>query len=252
MDRKLFLSVIGAGAAWGFALPSVAASGGSLRVGAQVPQSELFAELPAAAQGLWVRYIMGFGTPYQKQIGFGLEQTPVAERYFIETQVGMPGGNCNPNSVRKAYLNAKRFGNLIQVYGVEAYVTRNGNLLLYDPGSPLMLLDSKHLYGAVPCTIQAFQADDADAPAHPARYSENAIVVPKSAVPATRCAGSFASGGLHDFEVWRSPQLPLGIAKIAARVEGLPPFEMRLDSYGRDFRTSISETLDGVKAMQNT
>jgi hypothetical protein len=250
MDRKLFLSIVGAGAASSSLLPALA-SAGALHTGAEVPQSELFASLPIGAEGLWVRYIMGFGVPYQKQIGFGVEKTPVATRYYIETQVGMPGGNCNPNSVRKAYLSAKRFGSLIEVYGVEAYVTRNGNLLLYDPGSPLMLLDSSHLYGDAPCTIDAYGPGSAAVPAHPAPYSENAIVVAKSNVPATRCAGSFASGGLRKFEVWRSPNLPLGIAQIAAHVEGMPPFKMTLDSYGHDFRTAVSETLDGVRAIQN-
>jgi hypothetical protein len=249
MDRRLFLSIVGAGAASGFALPSFAAQ--ALQVGTKVPQSVLFAALPSGAPGTWVRYIMGFGTPYQKQIGFGVEETPIATRYFVETQVGLPGGNCNPNSVRKAYLLTKRFGNLIQVYGVEAYVTRNGNLLMYDEGSPLMLLDSRHLYGQTPCTIQAYESGSAKAPSHPAHYSENAIVVPKTEMPATRCAGAFQGDGLQNFEVWSAPALPLGVARISARVQGLPPFELALDSYGDDFKTNVNETLDAVRAMQN-
>ncbi len=248
MDRRLFLSIVGAGAASGFPSSSFAAG---LQVGAKVPQSELFAALPMGIPGTFVRYVMGFGTPYQKQIGFGIEQTPIATRYFIETQVGMPGGNCNPDSVRKAYLLTKRFGNLIQIYGVEAYVTRNGNLLMYDQGTPLLLLDSRHLYGQTPCTIESYGASSAKAPAHPAHYSENAIVVPKSEVPATRCASIFASDGLQNFEVWSSPAIPLGVAKISARVQGMPPFELALDSYGHDFKTNIPESLDAVRALQN-
>jgi hypothetical protein len=249
MDRRLFLSVAGAGAAGAFALPAFAAQ--ALHAGANVPQSQLFAALPSAVPGAFVRYVMGFGVPYQKQIGFGVEETPIATRYFIETQVGMPGGNCNPNSVRKAYLRTKRFGNLIEVYGVEAYVTRNGNLLLYDAGTPLMLLDSAHLYGQTPCTIESYGPGNAEAPVHSAHYSEDAIVVPKSELPATRCTGSFSSDGLQNFDVWSSPSLPLGIAKITARVRGLPPFELALDSYGHDFKTNIREPLDAVRAMQN-
>ena len=71
-----------------------------------------YAVLPAARSGLWIRYIMGFGVPYQKQIGFGVERTPIAERYFIETQVGMPGGSCNPNTMKKAYLRTRTFGSV--------------------------------------------------------------------------------------------------------------------------------------------
>jgi hypothetical protein len=76
-------------------------------------------------------------------------------------------------------------------------------------------------------------------------------VVPKSELPATRCTGVFQGDGLQSFEVWSSSTLPLGVAKISARVQGLPPFELALDSYGHDFKTNVNETLDAVRAMQN-
>jgi len=250
MDRQLFLSIAAAAAATSVVpLPAFATS--ALKDGAQASQADLFASLPMAKPGLWVRYIMGFGVQYQKQIGFGVEETPVSNRYFIETQVGMPGGSCNPNSMKKAYLKTREFGGLIQIYGIEAYVSRSGNLLLYDAGTtPLMLLDSKHLYEEAPCTISAFEPSPIAVPAHAVKQSEGSIVVARNAASATRCAGRFESASLREFEVWRSEEFPLGVAKINARVQGMPAFALALDSYGHDFKTGIPEPLEAVKAMQ--
>jgi hypothetical protein len=251
MDRQEFLSLIGAGVALG-ALPAVAHAAAEIQQGERVSQTELFSSLPIAKPGLWVRYVMGFGIPYQKQIGFGIEETPIATRYFIETQVGMPGGSCNPDSVKKAYLKTRDFGGLIEVYRVYAYVARNNNMLLYDEDStPLLLLDSRHLYNDAPCTVGAVTSETVSVPGHPVKQSEGSIVVARGHAPATRCAARFSTGGLRELRVWQSESLPLGVAKIEARVDGMDAFALALDSWGTDFHTNIPEPLDTVKAEQS-
>jgi hypothetical protein len=252
MQRQDFLATLAGLAAIG-AFPFPASASAALQEGARVDQAELFASLPYARPGLWVRYIMGFGVPYQKQIGFGLEQTPLATRYFIETQVGMPGGSCNPNSVKKAYLKTRSFGSLIEVYGIEAYVARNNNMLLYDEDTtPLLLLDSRHLYADSACTVSAIGSETVEVPGHPVKQSEGSIAVAKDPSPATRCAAQFTGSGLREFKVWRSESLPLGVAKIEARVDGMGSFALALDSYGTDFHTNIPEPLDAVRAQQSS
>lgn len=243
-----------AGMAVAGVFPLSARASADLREGATLSQADLFTSLPIARPGLWLRYVMGFGVEYQKQIGFGIEQTPIATRYFIETQVGMPGGSCNPNSVKKAYLKTRSFGGLIEAYAIEAYVARNNNMLLYDDGgsTPLLLLDSRHLYADSDCTLAAVGSELVNVPGHPVKQSEGSISVAKDSSPATRCAARFSSSGLREFKVWRSDSLPLGVAKIEARVDGMGAFALGLDSYGTDFRSNIAESLDTVRAEQTS
>jgi hypothetical protein len=252
MERQEFLSLVGAaGVALG-AFPAIVRASADIQQGARVSQAALFSSLPIARPGLWIRYVMGFGIPYQKQIGFGIEETPIATRYFIETQVGMPGGSCNPDSVKKAYLKTREFGGLIEAYGVYAYVARNNNMLLYDEDStPLLLLDSRHLYNDAPCTVGALTPETVSVPGHPVKQSEGSIVVAKDHAPTTQCAARFSGGGLRELRVWQSASLPLGVAKIEAHVDGMEPFALALDSWGTDFRTNIPEPLDTVKAEQS-
>ncbi len=211
-----------------------------------------YAVLPAARAGLWVRYIMGFGVPYQKQIGFGIEHTPIAQRYFIETQVGMPGGSCNPNTMKKAYLRTRMYGNLTQIYGVEAYVSRSSTLVMLDQDQPppLRLLDSSHLYPSRGGTITRQAASTMKVPRQAAHQSENSIVVEKTAVACTQCSARFDDPLLKELELWTSSSVPLGVGRMRANVSGMPPFELAVDSYGFDFHTGITESLDAVRAQQ--
>jgi hypothetical protein len=240
MKRTDFLA-LGAGAFAGALLPLDAYA------------SDLFASLPPARPGLWVRYILGFGVPYQKQIGFGVERTPLAERYFIETQVGMPGGSCNPNTMKKAYLRTRSFGNLTHVYGVEAYVSRSSATVMLDEDrpSPLLLLDSPHLYPKSTAARTRFSHATVDVPRHPAQQSEDNIVVGMKPVVCTRCAASFNEPLLKELELWTSPHVPLGVGRMRASVAGMPPFELTVESYGFDFKTGIHESLDAVRAEQS-
>lgn len=239
MNRNDFLA-LGAGACAGALLP--------LQALAWQP----YTVLPAARAGLWVRYIMGFGVPYQKQIGFGIERTPVAERYFIETQVGMPGGSCNPNTMKKAYLRTRTFGSLTQIYGVEAYVSRSSTLVMLDQDQPppLRLLDSAHLYPKNAGTTTKNIRSTVNVPRHAVQQSEDSIVVAKTAVACTQCAAHFDDPLLKELEIWTASSVPLGVGRMRGRVSGMPPFELAVDSYGFDFKTGISESLEAVRAQQ--
>jgi hypothetical protein len=212
-----------------------------------------YAVLPAARAGLWVRYVMGFGVPYQKQIGFGIERTPISERYFIETQVGMPGGSCNPNTMKKAYLRTRSFGNLTQVYGIEAYVSRSSTLVMLDQDQPppLRLLDSTHLYPKNGAAVTKNVSSTVNVPRQAVHQSENSIVVAKTAVRCTQCSARFDDPLLKELELWTSSTVPLGVGKMRARVGGMPPFELAVDSFGFDFRTGITQSLDAIRAQQS-
>lgn len=212
-----------------------------------------YALLPAARSGLWVRYVMGFGVPYQKQIGFGIERTPVAQRYFIETQVGLPGGSCNPNTMKKAYLRTRTFGNLTQVYGVEAYVSRSSTLVMLDEDNPppVRLLDSPHLYPKGDAAFTKQGASTVSVPRKAVHQSEDSIVVEKTSVACTQCAARFDDPLLKELQLWTSAGVPLGVGLMRARVTGMPPFELKVDSYGFDFHTGISDTLEAVRAQQS-
>ena len=251
MKRNDFL-VFSAAALGGMLLPTQAYAE-ALRTGSRVSSAQLFAVLPQARPGLWVRYIMGFGVPYQKQIGFGVERTPLATRYFIETQVGMPGGSCNPNTMKKAYLRTRTFAGVTQVYGIEAYVSRSSTLVMLDQDSPppLMLLDSKHLYPRGSGTITRLGNATMKVPKSSTHQSENSIVMEKSAISCTQCAASFDEPLLKSLELWASSDVPLGIGMMRANVSSMPPFEMTIDSYGYDFHTGISASLDAVRAQQS-
>ena len=251
MKRNDFL-VLGAGLLTADLLP-LRAGAALLRDGARVEPHELFAGLPVARPGLWVRYILGFGVQYQKQIGFGLEETPLAKRYFIETQVGMPGGSCNPNTMKKAYLKTRAFGNLMYVYGVEAYVSRSSTMVMLDQDQPppLHLLDGSHLYDKGAGTVTRLRSGTMPVPKQAAHQSEDSIVMAKTAVACTQCAAKFDQALLKELEVWSAPDVPLGVGKVRARVAGMPEFNLAVDSYGFDFHTGIAASLDSIRAQQS-
>ncbi|MGZ3509440.1 MAG: hypothetical protein ACXWNJ_13665 [Vulcanimicrobiaceae bacterium] len=212
-----------------------------------IAQPELVAGLPLARPGQWVRYIMGFGQPYLKQIGFGIERTPRESRYYVETETGIPGGACNPNTIKKAYLRANHFGPLLSPYAIEAYVAKAGDMvMLYqgpDAPSSLLLLDDKHLYTSAPCTVRSRGSANVRAAGKTIACTHVALDV-----PARRESQSQTAGALQSFAVWTSPHVTLGLVMMHARVVGLEPFELTLDSHGPHFTSGIPESLDAVRA----
>lgn len=243
MRRTMFLTSAAAlAAAWLCELPAVA---GALVPGTRLSQERIFAALPLPVPGTWVRYVMGFGVPYLKQIGFGVERTPVSQRYYIESETGVAGGACNPNTVKKAYLRGDRFGSIVAREPVQAYVARAGSMvMLYEgPDAPahVLLLDDRHLYTGDPCTLRASAPATVRAAGRSYACTHASIAVDGETAPV---------GSLRSFEVWTSDAVALGVVKMRAILTGSGPFELTLDSFGTHFVTGIPESLDAIRATQ--
>ncbi len=251
MLRSRFVQLLGLSSLASLAGRVVAAASESarpLRPGMRLFQTDLFTQLPGARVGEWVRYVMGFGVTYLKQIGFGEERTPDDSLLFVETQIGVPGGTCNPNTTKKAYLDTRHFGELISQYPVKAYVAKQGNMLtrsddagsMGHPAARLLLLDGSYLYDPRRCTITS--------------VDDRVVRVGTSDVATMHIACRFKSpsGGalrMSKFEVWQSGRVPMGIVKMRATVPDLEPFTLALDSYGRNFKTSLAVPLQSIRAL---
>jgi hypothetical protein len=233
------------------AIAALAASALPSRAFAErISRAALADALPAASAGTWVRYIVEFGASYQKQIGFGIERTPVATRYFVESQVGMPGGSCNPDTIRKAYLRAGAFAGVLTSDPVTTYIARANNMLVtYDDSSPLRLLDVRALYADVDGTLSQ-QPATARVPSGAAAQSQGSLSVAYHHAAATRALFRPDSGPLRSLEIVRVEGVPLGLASLEASIAGAPAFSLRLDSYGHDYQTEIADSLDAIRAEQ--
>ena len=129
-------------------------------------QDALFALGSPGRSGEWLRLIIGSGVQYQKQIGLGMERGEDGPIAFVETQIGMPGGACNPNTLKKTYLRTDRFGTLIASPRVLACVAHSGTMLTRwaDAGAGetqaqadahLRLLDVPYVYDRRPITVES-------------------------------------------------------------------------------------------------
>ena len=216
-------------------------------VGRPTTQPDLFAALPRPVRGSWLRLVMGSGVPYQKQIGLGSE---AGDLLYVETQIGTPGGSCNPNTLKKTYLRGARFGGLVTEYAVRANVARSGNTLtrwgdiaggqtVAEGDRDLRLLDAHYLYDDRPCVVESV------APA--------TLHVAGSAHATTHVVASFRSPSgderLEHIELWHTTGVPFGVARYRAKLRGIDPFELTLESYGHTFKSEIAASLSTVRAM---
>lgn len=219
---------------------------GSELVGATMSQRALFERLPAGRPGQWTRVILGSGATYQKQIGIGSEDDPTGRMTYFETQVGMPGGSCNPASMRKAYLRDPRVGSLLDDYRVTLNIGRTENMIYrYGDASAggrdetLRLFDERYLYDGRPMRIVSV----ASARIHVASaMHETTHVVGEYRTPGT------GNDRLRHVELWHAPEFPFGLAKYRATLRGLDPFEMHVYSHGNRFETMLAMKLDAVRA----
>ncbi len=230
-----------------------ALAAGALRpppaLGAVTTQEALFDRVGPPRSGDWVRLVMDSGVAYQKQIGLGVEAVGDGERLFVETQIGMPGGQCNPNTLKKTYLRAARFTSLLAAYPVLAYVAFSGTIVTRwgDVGGGqtqagdekrLRLIDAKHVYDTRPCTIVASRRET--------------VRVRTGSYSTKRVTAVFARGpreSLERVDLWTSPRVPFGVVRYRAHLRGLAPFEIELDSHGRSYRTDLAMTLQTIRAM---
>lgn len=241
MNRTTFLG----GAAATLAGTGVAAHASEL-VGRTLTQRDLFARLPAGRPGQWTRIILGSGATYQKQIGIGSEMSAGRRVAFFETQIGMPGGSCNPASMRKAYLRGATIGSLLDDYPVAINIGRTENMIYrYGDGAPgagdetLHLFDERYLYD--PRAM------------HVVSVRPQRIHVASATHDVTHVVGEYRTAGagnerLRRVELWYAPEFPFGLAKYRATLRGLDPFEMHVYSHGDRFATMLAMKLDDVRA----
>ncbi len=221
---------------------------GAELVGATMTQGELFDALPAGRPGQWTRVILGSGATYQKQIGIGREANTAGEVTYFETQVGMPGGSCNPASMRKAYLRDGRVGSLLDEYALSINIGRTENMIYRYGDSAgaktagddtLHLFDERYLYDRRPMRVVSVKTER--------------IHVASAMHETTHVACEYRTAGtgnerLQHVELWHSPAFPFGLAKYRATLRGLDPFEMHVYSHGERFASMLAMKLDDVRA----
>lgn len=262
MDRRRFLDCAFAGAGttgiWAALLaPAVAGV---------TTQRALFAALPRPKPGDWVRFVMGSGVEYQKQVGAGSEVTEHGALMYYETQVGTPGGSCNPNTMKRTYLRGSSFTSLFDRAPVLADVANSGTTLTRwsDVGggqtqSPtdarLQLLDALYLYDERPLHVVASNGETLALPASaPYGGSENSSRGKLRSTATTHLVAEFAPPydarhKLARIELWTSPAVPFGVAKYRAIAHGSEPFELRLYSFGTRFKTDLAMSLETIRSL---
>jgi hypothetical protein len=215
-------------------------------------QGDLFASLPHGRPGQWTRVILGSGATYQKQIGLGTEIDRTGRsRLYVETQVGMPGGSCNPSSMRKAYLREAAFGSILHGYSLLANVGRTENMVYrYGDDVPggtsaasdsiLHLLDEPWLYDSRPLRIKS---------AKPERIHIASAMHDTTHVVAEFSKPRTAKERLERVELWHSPDFPFGVARYRATLRGLEPFELHVYSHGVRFTSLLAMSLDEVREI---
>lgn len=247
MNRRSFVGAV-AGTLAVAATPF--ATFASSLVGRPTTQHELFAALPRPERGSWLRLVMGSGVAYQKQIGLGSESGNAGDLLYVETQIGLPGGSCNPNTLKKTYLRGTRYSGLMTEYAIAANVARSGNTLsrwgdvaggqaAAQGDEYLRLLDAHYLYDARPCVVESLGTATLHVAGAP---HETTHVVASFGAPT-------GDARLEHIELWHLPGVPFGVARYRAKLRGIAPFELTLESYGRAFKSDISASLATIRAM---
>lgn len=250
MNRSSFLCGT-AGALVAAGAPALAGAA-AFREGTTTTQAALFAALPKPKAGDWTRIILGAGAPYQKQIGTGIETAADgSKRAFFEIQVGSPGGSCNPNSLRKAYLRGTEFGSLLDVYPLVSNIGRSANLVFryadvtdtakHDgEDSLLRLVDQKVLYDARPVRIVS--------------VARARIHVASRDVETTHTVAEFAPSQnsaerLRRIELWSTPAFPFGVARYRATIAGLDPYDLHVYAAGTAYASDLRMSLDAIRQV---
>lgn len=229
-------------------------------------QASLVAGAPQPKPGEWVRLILGTGVAYQKQIGVATEATETNDLRYFETQVGLPGGACNPNTMKRTYLKGDRFGSLLVPQPVLADVADSGTTLTRwadveggqtqpQTDATLKLLDVNYLYDDRPVRIVSSKKETLRLPG-PIAYAgpEDSARGPLSAHETTHVVAEFvgktdAKHRLSRVEIWTTPAIPFGVAKYRAFPKDMEPFDMRVYSYGTRFKSAVSMSLKTIRAM---
>ena len=262
MNRRQFaLGTIAAAAATAVPFEAFAAS---FMLGGSTTQRSLVDALPQPAHGQWVRLILGSGVEYQKQIGAVTEATEHGDLLYYETQVGTPGGSCNPNTMKRTYLQGKKFTSLFDQAPVAAAVANSGTTLTRwadlhggqtqaGRDATLQLLDTAYLYDDRPMHVVSTNRETVKLPASTA-YSGSADSNRGAlhAIETTHTVAEFA--GPYDakhrltrVEFWTTPAVPFGVVKYRAIVRDADPFDLRVYSYGTHFKTDLAMSLETIR-----
>ncbi|HTJ27706.1 MAG TPA: hypothetical protein VMA36_16235 [Candidatus Limnocylindria bacterium] len=190
----------------------------------------------------WVQYVLGAGVPYLKKVGYGIERTSQGPLAFIETQIGSDETTCNPNTIRKGYLRDGRYGDLLEPHDVTRYVMKSGTTFMLVEASRadrLWLLDEDNLYARGPVQVVA-TADDHVA-MHARRFAARRV---------TLAFSPHQNGGLRAMTLWLTPAVPNGVGRMHATFASGDPFELRIDAFGRNYVSLVSESFDALRASQ--
>ena len=262
MNRRRF--VIGSAAVSAFAAMPFEALASTFMLGGTTTQRDLVDALPQPAHGQWVRLILGTGVEYQKQIGAAIEATEHGDLLYYETQVGTPGGSCNPNTMKRTYLQGKRFTSLFDPAPVAAAVANSGTTLTRwgdlqggqtqaPRDATLQLLDAAYLYDDRPMRVVSTNRETLHVPASSA-YSGSAESSRGALRPieTTHTVAEFskpydAKHRLTRVEFWTTPAVPFGVVKYRALVRDADPFELRVYSYGTHFKTDLAMSLETIR-----
>ncbi len=214
-------------------------------------QAQLFAALPKPSARMWTRIILGQGAKYQKQIGLGTETAADGSQLsYVELQVGSPGGDCNPNTLRKAYLQGHAFGSLVQTYPLVSNIGRSANLVFrygdVTDGTPaskadvtLKLLDNRIAYDDAPLRVVSSEPERLTAAGRTLETTHVACVV----------AGPSATG-IRRIDLWHAPGVPFGLVRYRATMgDGVEPYEMSCYSFGFAYKTDLPMSLANVRAI---
>lgn len=229
-------------------------------------QGALFNALPRPKPGQWVRFIMGSGVNYQKQIGAATESTARGELLYLETQVGTPGGSCNPNTMKRTYVSGSRFPSLLDQSPVLANVANSGTTLtrwsdaasgqtVVAADARLRILDAKYLYDDRPIRIVSSKIAMVPLPGS-SRYSGSGDSDRGKLQPlrTTHVVAEFTApyDSKHELtriELWSSPDVPFGVVKYRAVAKDHEPFELSLYSYGTKFKSDLAMSLETIRSI---
>jgi hypothetical protein len=208
--------------------------------GSRTTIDALLADLPAVRSHTWVQYVLGSGVRYLKKIGYGVERTSLGALPFIETQIGSDETTCNPNTIRKGYLRGQRYGDLLQPHDVSRYVMKSGTTFLLVEASAadtLWLLDQDDLYSHGTARI--------------VEERKETVTMRNRRFSTRRVKLAFARGSARDLRtmtLWLTPAVPNGIAKLHATLASADPFELRIDSFGENYLSLVTESFDALRA----
>jgi hypothetical protein len=222
MNRSDFLALTAAAGGTGFSL-----GGPTL--------DSLLATMPAFVNGSWLECTFEVEPKYGKRIGFGLEHTTLGTFRTIETQIGGTVDACNPNTLRKSYLGAPAYGNLLEPHEVRYIALRAGPTYLLAPGTKadaLWLLDTDTLYTSQHATIVA--------------QSDERVPLQNRHLPTKRVTLKFRGSGLHQMTIWLARSIPGGVARLEAS-SGQDAFAMYLNSFGSNYVTLVDQSLDMLR-----